>query len=144
MRKLAAAAVDVLKTSALVVDPRNGRYRVRRQRAEWPWIYHGVTANQQAVFYGRICLDFLEKVKTFKICGDYALEALLHKRGVLFENIDVVSVIFSRGGISSRRIDILDREASIVQSDVLGASPFLMVISRYMRRMNTSFYEKPL
>ena len=131
---------ELVKTHALMLDPDSGRFRVRYARTNFPWIYHGVTSNQQATFYKLRELSKCQGAWAYRVCGDYALEVELVKRQVSSVILDILSVAFERGGVSSKRMDILNAEANAIQREQLKLPFFLRYMSRLIRERNGAYY----
>lgn len=127
-------SVGYIKTCAIIIDPNSGKFALREPRADFPYIFHGVTANQQAVFYLRSAIvPNLDAICAYRICGDYALECLLYKQRVSSLVLNVVSVVFYRGGISTSRFAELGFEAALIQRNILRLGSVFVWLSRLLR-----------
>lgn len=119
---------DVVQFAARLVM-RSGCY-IKRPRPAFPYIWHGVTANHQAIVFRRSVLGEAVYDVGYKICGDYALLARLYVDGCVFECNDFLLTDFEVGGLSYQKGNVLRREAWNVQRRILGLPLAWCLISR--------------
>lgn len=130
--------IGIVVGSTCVVGDQCGS-RIRKARRRFPWIYHGVTATQQSWLVKRNVFNHIWFDESFNVCGDYAFEAMAYVKNI--KCVVVLNVIsrFHLGGISSKRTDILQKEAERVQRDVLGMSEINIMFSRWLRRLTQAW-----
>lgn len=129
------AGVNFIKSAAVFQTPEN-RSWTRKPRPTFPWIYHGVTCNQQATFIRRDLCAREKFSNEYRICGDYEFEARLYRRRLMREVVWRTSVVvFKTGGVSTQQFGMLDAEAREIQARTLGASRWLQVVSARLRAL---------
>jgi putative colanic acid biosynthesis glycosyltransferase len=113
---------------------RNGREYYRKPREISGYIWHGLPANHQAVYFKRSRLHCHSYDLSYEICGDYYLIASLYKQGSTVGYLDLPTVEFRTGDTSYRRRLPLFLEPYRIQRDVLNIS-FLYRLSSFGKRL---------
>jgi len=125
---------DSFLTGHTMVVDKCGLIKIRKARPTIPWILHGVTAIQQSWIVRAKIARSHPFDTSFKITGDYAFEASLHKDGIPTKRINRIIAAFYKGGLSTRYRSLLQREAERVQKNTLSMSSLSIAISRLLRR----------
>lgn len=128
--------VDVFYFGAKIILP-NGKYIIRHARNPSLYIYHSNPGNHQATLYRTAALRSIKYPDGYDICGDYAMDALLHASRYQALSIPRITTRFQTGGRSTFGLKKLWLESWRVQRDILRVHFFLRVFSLLFRILTT-------
>jgi len=122
--------VDIVLGGATLVF-RNGRGVYRKPR-DISYIWHGLPASHQAIYFKRTLVDGALYDTAYNVCGDYYLLCEIVRKsnmGLSISYLDKPLVNFRVGDTSYENPYLLLKEPYLIQRDVLGVSLFKRICS---------------
>jgi putative colanic acid biosynthesis glycosyltransferase len=109
---------DVVMGIATYILP-NGLKMHKYPKKVEDYLWHGMPANHQAIYFSKATIKKNLYDPKYKICGDYYIIAKLYMQNMLFSIINEPLVEFAIGGASYYKVGTLWRESYIVKRDIL-------------------------
>jgi putative colanic acid biosynthesis glycosyltransferase len=115
---------DVIMGLATYILP-NGLRMNKYPKEVKDYIWHGMPANHQAIYFKNAPLKNNLYDTKYKICGDYYIIAKLYMQNMIFSSINEPLVEFAVGGASYYKIGTLWKESYLVKKEILHLNIFL-------------------
>lgn len=110
--------------------------KIRRAKSCF-YIYHSLPASHQAIVYPLLEIKDVLYDLRYKVSSDYALTAMLYKKGIPFIKAKRILSCFSIGGVSTTNSRQLCEDAMKVQKNILHLPSVLIYLSYFARKLST-------